>query len=1840
MPRYRHCRALVATLVLCTLGSARAQSIFTIAGGGSDDGRPAALVPLSSPSDLALDAAGNLFIADTRSNRVRKVSAKSGVISTVAGDGVYISGGGFSGDGGPATKAALSSPVGIAIDTAGNLFIVVDERIRKVSAASGIITTVAGNGIPSELSGDGGPATAAGLEFPRRVAIDTRGNLYIANLWSIRKVDATSGIISTVVGGGNDSRGGGGAATSGTLNVPIGMAFDADGNLYFTEQGSHRVRRVDAGSGIISTVAGNGSDYFDDVLSNGDGGPATAAVLTYPRSVAFDAKGNLYIADSVHNGIRKVDSASGIISTIAPQLVRPLTVVVGASGSLYVLDGDSVVQKIAAGSDTFTAAAGKKTHDTGDGGPATFAVVYRPKGLTSDAAGNLYIADQDDGVVRKVAADTGIISTVAGGVTADPRDLFIHGDGGPATAASLTNPSGVAVDAAGNLYIADTDSNRVRKVATGSGIISTFAGIWHPPLPIGAPIGDGGPATAAALSGPSALAFDAEGNLFIAEYYRVRKVSAANGVISTVAGDPNSVEFDDGEPATASLIYPEGIAVDGSGNLYVADGQTSRIRKVTLSSGIISSVTGSSEPLEFSGDGGPATAAALNDPGDVVVDPAGNIYIADTGNQRIRKIAASSGIISTVAGNGTIGVNGDGGAATAASLAGPRGIAVDASGNLYISDSSNSRVRAVFACVALKSPALIQPAGNSSGEKTSPKLAWSVKAAFHNDVYLDTVNPPQKIVASDVTANAYSPANLEPLTTYYWKVVAKGDPFCTPLSTASSEVRSFTTAGTCAAPESFAGNATVTGTTASISWQASARAASYDLYLGAAIPPRLYAKGLTDTGRVITELASGTKYYWNVVAHAACDNARLFETASQTFSTAGSCGSPAAFVLAAPIDGDMTVGSAAMLSWSSSAGAGSYDLYLGSGSSPPLYMSDLAQTGVTVPRLSAGAQYSWRVVAKSACNPATSASSPVQRFTIATCGTPAAPAAVAGPQVAVGAGATYIITWSEAAGMDDAATYLVERASDPAFTAIVDRQRTLSTAASFVCRNPGTYYHRVFAVAGCDASRRSPSSATVAVAAGPGPPVVLFSMLPQAVMTKSGTKLEDQKTSFALENIGQEPVQVLVGPQLIGSPPFFTIVDPAGSNASFLTLEPHQPKTLDIHFSGPPNDRVAGFQGSIYAISTGQPLAFTPQAYVTLKIGNDTNGGTPTLLLNGVASDSVSFLPLTGDDSGRPVLNLDLLNDGTSPMEVAAEVGPEAWLKLEKDWNTLALPAGGFRVLRLATQRTKAVAGSALPRYTYLTVRNKAGDTARLLVEDSGGITNTAGRSAPLGPGDPSMIVPFVAGGAAIVVTNNGSDAVAVDLVYTPEGIDGFDASAVLRASIVIPPNDVVNLTDPLVQIFGKAADATGSIEILSAKLAQLAIRAEGRRAASGGGVYTTSMPVAMRGEGARIDSPHRVAGIASSGDTKTSLIVSETSGREKTTAHIALYDSSGTKRGEQTIDLGRYGTMRIDDVTQALAGGASLTAARVDIDVPLGGGAVIALAVVTDRTSGAGAAIVGRSTSPEVHLASLGRPIHAEATPSSASQTFIIPGAITNGTLKTTVGVSALASAVNATIALRGSTTGQTTKQVISVVAGQTNEVDIPTGSGTVIVTTDAPVSIYARVRGTNIADALPVVSAYSEGLTGGGNATPLYADGLEHSIDATRGRRTSLILTEVAGQSAAVNVRLYEPGSRTAAVAEKDFTISANGELRLDNLFVSMGLESGPDDLDQRRKNQINVAAVVTATSGGGVIAAEALLIDNRTGDRRTIVFVPAGGVPATTPQRSATNTPPPTRRRAVGK
>ncbi len=334
------------------------------------------------------------------------------IIQTVAGNGTSA----FSGDNGAAATASLSDPFGLAMDTVGNLYIAdtSNHRIRKVDT-SGVITTVAGNGTEG-FSGDGGAATSATLNTPIGVAVDAAGNLYIADAFNnrIRKVNA-AGVITTVAGNG-DARFSGdhAAATSASLSAPFGVAVDKAGNFYIADTSNHRVRKVDT-SGTITTVAGNGAEGF-----SGDGGAARRASLNFPTGVTLDRAGNLLITDQSNHRIRKVNT-NGVITTVAG-------------------NGDAGF--------------------SGDHAVATSASLNLPIGAAVDAVGNFYIADTSNHRIRRVSPD-GIVATVAGNGIGG-----FSGDGSAATRASLKSPSGVAVDSAGNLYIADSFNNRIRKLNT------------------------------------------------------------------------------------------------------------------------------------------------------------------------------------------------------------------------------------------------------------------------------------------------------------------------------------------------------------------------------------------------------------------------------------------------------------------------------------------------------------------------------------------------------------------------------------------------------------------------------------------------------------------------------------------------------------------------------------------------------------------------------------------------------------------------------------------------------------------------------------------------------------------------------------------------------------------------------------------------------------------------------------------------------------------------------------------------------------------------------------------------------------------------------------------------------------------------------------------------------------------------------------------------------------------------------------------------------------------------------------------------------------------------------
>ena len=286
-----------------------------------------------------------------------------------------------------------------------------------------------------------------------------------------------------------------------------------------------------------------------------------------------------------------------------------------------------------------------------------------------------------------VTKSTGIITTVAGKGWSD-----YSGDGGPATSAGLKYPRGIAVDASGNIYIADANADRIRMVTKSTGIITTVVGNG-----IQGFSGDGGPATSASMYYPNGVAFDASENMYIPDLYnnRIRMVTKSTGIITTVAGNGIQGYTGDGGPATSAGLYlPYGIAVDASGNIYIADALNERVRMVTKSSGIITTVAGNGIQ-GYAGDGGPATSAGLYYPNCVAVDASGNIYFSDGSTDRVRKVTKSTGIITTVAGNGIKGYSGDGGLATSASFNGPYCFAVDASGTIYIPDIYNNRVRIV-----------------------------------------------------------------------------------------------------------------------------------------------------------------------------------------------------------------------------------------------------------------------------------------------------------------------------------------------------------------------------------------------------------------------------------------------------------------------------------------------------------------------------------------------------------------------------------------------------------------------------------------------------------------------------------------------------------------------------------------------------------------------------------------------------------------------------------------------------------------------------------------------------------------------------------------------------------------------------------------------------------------------------------------------------------------------------------------------------------------------------------------------------------------------------------------
>ena len=649
----------------------RSGIISTIAGNGqsaygSDDGFPATMMSLNRPTGVAIDATGTfLYIADAGNHLIRLVTigmssryqGLSNIMTTYAGNFYFAYNGGYEGDGAAATSAYLNTPRKVAVDSSNNLYIVdtYNQRIRRVTKSTGLITTFVGTGV---IGSDDGAATSASMYNPSGVAIDTLGNLYIA--------DTINNKIRVV-----------------TTEVLCSAGYYASGNL------------------CLLCVAGT---YTASASNAAMCTPCPAGSSSVPGSTTcnYPSRQPTQRPTSIPSSMLPVAVPSNKPSCLPAFSMLPTSQPTLQPSAHPSASHKSVVTTVM----TITGNNGVGAFN-GDGMPASSGSLFQPEAVAVDISGNLYIADTINNRIRLIMKNTGILSTYAGS-TGTPFAGGFSGDGKAATNAQLAWPYDVALDSTGTLlYIADYSNNRVRLVTKGAtaNIISTFAGGYVGYSYNG---GDGNQATSAQLNQPSGLAVDASGVVYIADTgnNRIRIVSRS-GIISTIAGNGQSAYgSDDGFPATMmSLNRPTGVAIDATGTfLYIADAGNHLIRLVTI--GMSSRYQGLSNIMTtyagnfyfaynggYEGDGAAATSAYLNTPRKVAVDSSNNLYIVDTYNQRIRRVTKSTGLITTFVGTGVIGS--DDGAATSASMYNPSGVAIDTLGNLYIADTINNKIRVV-----------------------------------------------------------------------------------------------------------------------------------------------------------------------------------------------------------------------------------------------------------------------------------------------------------------------------------------------------------------------------------------------------------------------------------------------------------------------------------------------------------------------------------------------------------------------------------------------------------------------------------------------------------------------------------------------------------------------------------------------------------------------------------------------------------------------------------------------------------------------------------------------------------------------------------------------------------------------------------------------------------------------------------------------------------------------------------------------------------------------------------------------------------------------------------------
>ncbi len=551
------------------------------------------------------------------------------------------------------------------------------------------------------------------------VAITSPGETTTANAITLIGTAADNARVASVTW--RNSRGQSGAA-SGTTEWRVANLSLLPGSNVITVTATDDAGNAGSSTVTITARADNGDQSAPTVQINAPTNAATFTASNTPLMLGGTAADNTGVAVVQWRNERGGSgTATGTNSWTIPQAalqpgVNNLTVTAwdangnSSSANLAVTFNPAQVLVTIAG----TGVGGGK----GDNGPAVAAETWIPSGVAVDAMGNVFIADTQNHRIRKIALN-GVMTTVAGSGA-----IGFAGDGGPATAAALNEPNDVVVDAAGNLYFSDTLNNRVRRVSS-AGVITTVAGSGLNPFTNELPPmdGDGGPATAARLNQPFGLALDAAGNLFIADAAaaRIRRVAANSGVITTVAGNGLVGSAGNGGPAIeARLLFPTGVAVDRAGNIYIADINAHQVRRVAADTGIISTIAGTGA-AGFNGDNIPANTAQLRQPAQLALDAADDLYIVEFAGQRVRKITFSTGLITTVAGTGAAGASGDGSDPTGAQLNFPFDATLDAAGNLFIADANNNRVRRTVTSSAIGALAGVSAASFSSSAGLAPE---------------------------------------------------------------------------------------------------------------------------------------------------------------------------------------------------------------------------------------------------------------------------------------------------------------------------------------------------------------------------------------------------------------------------------------------------------------------------------------------------------------------------------------------------------------------------------------------------------------------------------------------------------------------------------------------------------------------------------------------------------------------------------------------------------------------------------------------------------------------------------------------------------------------------------------------------------------------------------------------------------------------------------------------------------------------------------------------------------------------------------------------------------------